>query len=147
MTQYLCRTNLFVSCDCYVTLSFSRTALIESDRHRRVTYFSHALQAPSIWRDHRTTIVLVAHVVWTYLVPRLSSHNCACCACYEDLLCCRRTDGRTLFDTRYVGACTHVQHGELYMPLKSHHSARFVNNFVCLYILFDLCCVASYVHI
>jgi hypothetical protein len=38
-TQYLCRTNLAASCDCYVTRSFSRTAPVELDRHRRVAYF------------------------------------------------------------------------------------------------------------
>jgi hypothetical protein len=42
-TQYLCRTNLVASCDCYVVLSLNRTTLVELDRHRRVTYFLHAL--------------------------------------------------------------------------------------------------------
>jgi hypothetical protein len=32
--------------------------------------------------------------------------------------------------------------GGLSEPLKSQHSATFVNNFVWLYILFDMCCVA-----
>jgi hypothetical protein len=58
-TRYLCRTNLAASCDCYVVLSLSRTTPVESDRHHRVA--------------------------WTYPVPRLSSHNCACCACYGGL--------------------------------------------------------------
>jgi hypothetical protein len=58
-TCYLCRTNLAASCDCYVVLSLSRTTPVESDRHHRV--------------------------VWTYPVPRLSSHNCACYACYGGL--------------------------------------------------------------
>jgi hypothetical protein len=39
-TQYLCCTNLAVSCDYYVTLSFNRTAPVESNRNRRVTHFS-----------------------------------------------------------------------------------------------------------
>jgi hypothetical protein len=42
-THYLCRKNLAVSCDCYVVLSLNRTTPVELDRHRRVTYFSHAL--------------------------------------------------------------------------------------------------------
>ena len=44
-THYLCRTNLAASCDCYVALSLSRTTPVESDHHRRVVYFLHALQA------------------------------------------------------------------------------------------------------
>jgi hypothetical protein len=35
-----------------------------------------------------------------------------------------------------------VECGGLSEPLKSQHSATFVNNFVWLYILFDMCCVA-----
>jgi hypothetical protein len=85
MTHYLCRTNLVASCDCYVALSLGRTTPIESDCHHRVAYFSHALQARFVWHDHRATIAPVAHVAWTYHVPRLSSHNCACCACYVGL--------------------------------------------------------------
>jgi hypothetical protein len=42
-TRYLCRMNLAASCDCYVALSINRIAPVESDRHRRVAYFSHAL--------------------------------------------------------------------------------------------------------
>jgi hypothetical protein len=79
-TQYLCSTNLAASCGCYVTLSLNQTAPIESDCHRRVAYFLHALQALSVYRDHRVIIAPVAHVTWTYRVPRLLSHNCACCA-------------------------------------------------------------------
>jgi hypothetical protein len=30
----LCHMNLATSCDCYVALSFNRTAPVESDRHR-----------------------------------------------------------------------------------------------------------------
>jgi hypothetical protein len=33
-TQYLCRTNLAASFDCYVALLLNRTTLVESDRHR-----------------------------------------------------------------------------------------------------------------
>jgi hypothetical protein len=39
MTQYLCRSNLAASCDCYVTLSLNRIAPVESDRYRRFTHF------------------------------------------------------------------------------------------------------------
>jgi hypothetical protein len=39
-THYLCRTNLAVSCDYYVALSFNRIAPVESNRNRRVTHFS-----------------------------------------------------------------------------------------------------------
>jgi hypothetical protein len=42
-TQYLCRTNLGVSCDCDVTLSLNWIAPVESDRHRRVTHFLQTL--------------------------------------------------------------------------------------------------------
>jgi hypothetical protein len=136
-TRYLCRTNLAASCDCYVKLSLSRTVPVESDRHRRVVYFSHALQALFVCRDRRATIAHVAHVTWTYLVPRLPSHNCACFACYESLLCCDSPDGRTHVDARYARACTRVDCGELFMTLKSHHNTTFVNNFIWLYILFD----------
>jgi hypothetical protein len=41
--QYLCRTDLAASFDCYVTLSLNRITLVKSDRYRRVVYFSHAL--------------------------------------------------------------------------------------------------------
>jgi hypothetical protein len=37
-------------------------------------------------------------------------------------------------DTR---ACTRVDCGGLFKPLKPHHSATFINNFIWLYILFD----------
>jgi hypothetical protein len=130
MTHYLCRTNLVASCDCYVALSLSRTTPVESDCHHRVTYFSHALQARFVCHDHRVTIAPVAHIAWTYLVHRLSSHNCACCACYEGLLCCRTPDGRAHVDTRYARACTRVECGGLFEPLKSQHSVTFVNNVV-----------------
>jgi hypothetical protein len=46
-------------------------------------------------------------------------------------------------DTR---ACTRVDYGGLFKPLKSHHNATFVNNFVWLYILFD-CVVWHYIFI
>jgi hypothetical protein len=82
----------------YVALSLNRTATIESDLHRRVVHFSQAL---SVCRGHRATISLVAHFVWTYLVPRLSGHNYAYCACYEGWLCYRSPDGRTHVDARY----------------------------------------------
>jgi hypothetical protein len=34
-------------------------------------------------------------------------------------------------------ACTRVDCGGLFKPLKPHHSATFINNFIWLYILFD----------
>jgi hypothetical protein len=129
-TQYLCLTNLAESCDCYVALSFNRTAPVESDRHRRVAYLSHALLALFVYRDHRDTNAPVVHVVWTFRVPRLSSHICACCACYKGLLCCRGPDGRTRTDATYTRACTRVDCDGLFKPLKSHYFATFVNNFV-----------------
>jgi hypothetical protein len=121
-TQYFCRTNLAVSYDFYVALSFNQTALVESDCHSRVAYFSHALYALSICRDHRATIALVAHVAWTYRVPRLPSHNCACCAYYKGLLCCHSPDGRTRVNTRYARACTHMDCGGFFKVLKSHYA-------------------------
>jgi hypothetical protein len=131
----LCRTNL-ASYDCYVALWFNRIAPVEWDRHRRVAYFSHALLALFVYRDHRDINTPVAHVVWTFRVPRLSSHICACCSCYEGLLCCRSPDGRTRIDTSYAGSCTHVECGGLSEPLRLLCRATFVNNFS-LYILFD----------
>jgi hypothetical protein len=118
----LCRTNLAASCDCYVTLSFNRTAPVELDRHRRVAYFSHALQTLYVCHDHWATIAPVAHVAWTYRVPWLLSHNCACCAYYEGLLYGRSPDGRTRIDVRYARACTRMDCGGLFRPLKSHYT-------------------------
>jgi hypothetical protein len=85
---------------------------------------------------------LLWYIAWTYCVPQLPSHNCACCACYGGLLCCCIPDGRTRIDPIYVEAYTCVEHGGLFEPLKSHHCASFVNNFVWPYILFD--CVVLY---
>jgi hypothetical protein len=141
----LWRTNL-ASCDCYVALSFNQTAPVEWDCHRRVAYFLHALLALFVYRDHRDTNASIAHVVWTFRVPRLSSHICACCACYEGLLCCRSSDGRTRIDTSYAGACTRVECGGLSEPLRLLCRATFVNNFFSLYILFD-CVVWHYIFI
>jgi hypothetical protein len=132
-TQYLCHTNLVVSCDWYIALSLNQTAPVESGCHRRVAYFSHALLALFVYRDHRDTNAPVAHVVWTFRVPRLSSHICACCACYEGLLCCRSPDSRTRIDTSYAGACTRVEYGGLSEPLRLLCHATFVNNFFALY--------------
>jgi hypothetical protein len=42
-TQYLCHTNLVVSCDCYVTISLNRTTPIELDHSCQVAYFLYAL--------------------------------------------------------------------------------------------------------
>jgi hypothetical protein len=81
--------------------------------------------------------VPVAHVAWIYRVPQLPSHNCACCAYYEGLLYCRSPNGRNRVAALVLAEC-----GGLSEPLKSQHSATFVNNFVWLYILFDMCCVA-----
>jgi hypothetical protein len=69
----------------------------------------------------RATITPVAHVTWTYPVPQLPSHNCACCAYYEGLLYCRSPDGRTRVDARYARACTRVDCGGLFKVLKSHY--------------------------
>jgi hypothetical protein len=66
-TQYLCRANLVASFDCYVALSLNRTTLVESDRHHRVTHFSHACR-------HYLSVVII-------------EQNCACCACFMDLSC------------------------------------------------------------
>jgi hypothetical protein len=91
-TQYLYHTNLVASSDCYVTLLLNRTGPVESVYHHRVKHFLHALQALSVYHDHRATIAPIAHVTWTYRVYRLSSHNGAC---YIGLLCCRNLDGHT----------------------------------------------------
>jgi hypothetical protein len=72
--------------------------------------------------------------------------QCACCACYEGLLCCRSPDGRTRIDTSYAGACTRVECGGLSEPLRLLCRATFVNNFFSLYILFD-CVVWHYIFI
>jgi hypothetical protein len=55
--------------------------------------------------------------------------QCACCACYEGLLCCRSPDGRTRIDTSYAGACTRVECGGLSEPLRLLCRATFLNNF------------------
>jgi hypothetical protein len=46
------------------------------------------------------------------------------------LIRCRSLDGHTHVDARYAGACTRVECGGLFEPLKSQHSATFVNNVV-----------------
>jgi hypothetical protein len=138
-TQYLCCSNLDASCDCYVALSLNRIAPVESDRHRQVTHFSLALKALHVCHNYWVTIALVASVVpiaRTYRVPQLPSHNCVCCADYEGLMCCRCPDGRTRVDARYTRACTHVDCGGSFKPLKSHYT-HLRKQFFCLYILFD----------
>jgi hypothetical protein len=80
--QYLCRSNLAASCDCYVAFSLSRIAPVESDRHRRVTHFSRALKALHVCRNYWVTITLVASVVSvarTYRVPQLPSTVVSVC--------------------------------------------------------------------
>jgi hypothetical protein len=81
-THYLCRTNLAASCDCYVALSFYRTAPVESNRNCRVTHFSQPCRHyPSVviiepqlrllrtlcgfivYPDYRSTIAPVALVI------------------------------------------------------------------------------------
>jgi hypothetical protein len=111
------------------TFTLIWTTLVESDCHHRVTYFLYALLALFVYRDHRDTNAPVAHVVWTFRVPRLSSHICACCACYEGLLCCRSPDGRTHIDTSYARDCTRVECGGLSEPLRLLCRATLVNNF------------------
>jgi hypothetical protein len=110
-------------------LSLSRTAIIES----RIfcTPYRHCLSVVII----EPQLCLLR--MFYGLVPRLLSHNCACCACYESLLCCRSPDGHTRVDARYVRTCTRVDYGGLFKPPKVTLYATFVNNFVCLYILFD----------
>ena len=82
MTQYLCRSNLAASCDCYVTLSLNRIAPVESNRNRWVTHFSQPCRHyPSVviiepqlrllrtlcgfimYPDYRATIAHVALVI------------------------------------------------------------------------------------
>jgi hypothetical protein len=149
-TQYLCRSNLAASCDCYVALSLNRITPVESDRHRRITHFSWALKALHVCHNYWVTIALVVPVVpiaCIYRVPQLPSHNCVCCDGYKGLMCCRCPDGSTHTDARYAGACTRIECGGLSEPLKSHCRATFVNILVWLYTLFDLYCVASYIYI
>ena len=118
-TQYFCRTNLATSGDCYVALSLNRTTLVESDHHCRAAYF-FACPVGNVCLP-RATIAPVAHVAWTYRVPQLPRHNCACCTYYEGLLCCYSPDGHTRVDVRYTRACTRVDCGGLFKPLKSHY--------------------------
>jgi hypothetical protein len=125
-TQYLCRSNLAASCDCYVALSFSRTAPVESDHHRRVAYFSHALQALFFYRDRRATIHLLRMLHGLILYPDYEPQL----RLLRRLICCRSPDGRTRVDAIYTEACTCMKCGGLFEPLKSHHSATFINNFV-----------------
>jgi hypothetical protein len=107
-------------------LPLSRTAIAES----------HIFRMP--YRHYSSVVIIkpqmrLLRTLWTYRVPRLSSHNCAC---YEGLLCCRSPDGRTRIDTSYAGACTHVECCGLSKPLRLLCRVTFVNNFVSLYILF-----------
>jgi NADH:ubiquinone oxidoreductase subunit 3 (subunit A) len=44
-------------------------------------------------------------------------------------------------------ACTRVDCGGLFKPLKPHHSATFINNFIWLYILFIVLCDIIYLYI
>jgi hypothetical protein len=120
-------------------LPLSRTAIAESHIFRRPCrhYPCVAIIEPPL---------RLLCTVWIYHVHRLPRHNCASRACYGGLLCCRGPDGRTRVDTRYARDCTRVDCGGLFKPLKSQHSATFVNNFVWLYILFD-CVMASYIYI
>jgi hypothetical protein len=79
--------NLVVSCDCYVALSFNRTAPVESDRNHRITHFSQPCRHyPSVviiepqlrllrmlrglimYLDYRATIAPVALVTEAYLL-------------------------------------------------------------------------------
>jgi hypothetical protein len=46
------------------------------------------------------------------------------------LIRCRSLDDHTHVDARYAGACTRVECGGLFEPLKSQHSTTFVNNVV-----------------
>jgi hypothetical protein len=65
--------------------------------------------------------VFVAHVAWTYLIPRLLSHKCACRAYYEGLLCCDSPNGLTNVGARYDKACTRVDCGGSFKALKSYY--------------------------
>jgi hypothetical protein len=66
-TQYLCRSNLAASCDCYVALSINQIAPVESDHHRCVAYF-FACPVGTLCLT-RAKIAPVAHVAWIYRVP------------------------------------------------------------------------------
>ena len=121
-TQYLCRSNLAASCDCYVALSLNRIAPVESDRHRRVTHFSRALKALHVCRNYWVTIVLVASVVSvarTYRVPQLPSHSCVCSLITKTgcVVVALMAAHALTSDAR---ACTRVDCGGLFKPLKPH---------------------------
>jgi ribosomal protein S26 len=108
--RLLCRALLLIG-----SLPLSQTVIAES----------HIFRMPC--RDCLSAVIIgatiapVAHVAWIYRVPQLPSHNCVYCACYEGLLCCRSPDGRTRIDVRYARACTRVDYGGLFEPLKPHY--------------------------
>ena len=94
----------------------------------------------------RATIAPVAHVAWIYRVPQLSSHNCACCAYYEGLLCCvalmaghaLTRDTLELVLAWIVVGCSRSW----------SHIMRNLHKQFCLALYFIwLCCVTSYIYI
>jgi hypothetical protein len=99
-------------------LPLSRTAIAESHIFRRPCrhYPCVAIIEPQL---------CLLRTVWIYRVHRLPRHNCASHACYGGLLCCHGPDGRTCVDTRYARACTRVDCGGLFKPLKSQHGSIF----------------------
>jgi hypothetical protein len=50
--QYLCRTNLAASCDCYVALSLNRIAPVESDHHCESSLVSFGVWMTTQLKDH-----------------------------------------------------------------------------------------------
>jgi hypothetical protein len=121
-------------------LPLSETAIAES--HIFCMPCWHYSSIVIIETQMRLLCTLCGHFVY----PWLSSHICACCACYEGLLCCRSPDGCTRIDTSNAGACTRVECGGLSEPLRLLCRATFVNNFFALYFVW-LCCMASYIYI
>ena len=89
----------------------------------------------------RAKITPVAYVAWIYRVPNYRAIIVPVAlitkACYivVALMAATVLPPDTL--ELVLAEC-----GGLSEPLKSQHSATFINNLVWLYILFDICCVA-----
>jgi hypothetical protein len=131
-TQYLCRKNLVASCDCYVAFSFNRAAPVESGCHRLIAESCifrmpcrHCLSVVIIESQLRMLRMLRGLIVYPdycAIIVLVALITKACCVVVALMVAHVLTP-----DTR---ACTRVNCGGLFKPLKSHHNATFVNNFV-----------------
>jgi hypothetical protein len=142
-TQYLCRTNLAASCDCYITVSFNRTAPVESDRYRWVAYFfmpcRHCSTVVIIEPQLRMLRGLVLYPDYRVTTAPVAFVTKACCVVVALIAAHALTpDTLELVFTWIVVGCSRSW---------SHICATFVNKFVFTLYFVWLCCVASYIYI